>query len=197
MFVDGGGSSNYDEKKKSAIPKFKNLLPKHAVATPLAAAAWIIDLLFAFWIYSTMLGWIHGTLNFFLFSPSLSMSANWPAFPGIFSAFLATLLTGHTMINFIFVGTPALILTLVAVNARNSKSSCPVCKRGNSKNYVVCAKCDYMFMTRDMMDREILSVKLNNLDYTPADVRKEFLERRLCDLTPKYIKRVLVKAHFL
>jgi len=197
IFIEESTGGIYEEKKKTVIPKFNNLLPKHALAIPLAIAAWIIDLLYALLIYSIMAPWIHQNMGFYLTKPSTWLTG-WTAFPGIFSAFLSTVMNDRkTFINVIFVGVPAVIITLVAIMSRNSESSCPVCKRSNPKNYIVCKKCSYMYMTRDMMDREILSVKLNNLDYTPEDVHKEFLERRLCDLTPKYIKHVLIKEHFL
>jgi hypothetical protein len=49
----------------------------------------------------------------------------------------------------------------------------------------------------EIIARAIMSIKLNNLDFTPEDIGNELRKRRLVDLKTNYIKKVLVKQHFL
>jgi hypothetical protein len=48
-----------------------------------------------------------------------------------------------------------------------------------------------------IITQEIMSIKLNNLEFTPEDIGNELRKRRLADLETGYIKKVLVKQHFL
>jgi hypothetical protein len=50
---------------------------------------------------------------------------------------------------------------------------------------------------KTIITREILSTKLNNLDFTPEDIGNELRERRFADLKTNQIKKILAKHHFL
>ncbi len=49
----------------------------------------------------------------------------------------------------------------------------------------------------EIIAREIMSIKLNNLDFTPEDIGNELRKRQLADVKASYIKKVLVKRHLL
>jgi hypothetical protein len=48
-----------------------------------------------------------------------------------------------------------------------------------------------------IITREILSIKLNHLNFTPEDIGNELRERRFADLKTNQIKKILAKHHFL
>ncbi|MFX0100878.1 MAG: hypothetical protein ACFFCS_14985 [Candidatus Hodarchaeota archaeon] len=191
MFVDGdSGPDNYEQKRKSAIPKYKNLMPKKVFAMQIGAAAVVLDLALAFVIYIHL----RDTYDFHLLD----------VLPRLFSAdFFNELMfwiSQFKIFDYIFIGLLAIFMLALLIlwgKASGKVSSCPVCGKKNSKNYHVCSKCDYIFMSRDIINREIISVRFNNLDYTPEQIRGEFLERKLADLTADYIKAILIKNHFL
>lgn len=184
MFVDdgSGGPDAFEAKRKTAIPKYKNLMPKKVFLNVAAPAAIFVDLLFGFIIFT------------FLQNAGLELTD--------FSTWNLGVLKNLFNNTQDFIMVIILGLMLVMVNAiwrtsRKKVSKCPVCGKTNKRNYHVCSKCDYIFMSRDIINREILSVKLNNLDYEPKDIREELLERRLADLKAEFIKSVLEKNHFL
>jgi hypothetical protein len=198
MFIDDGSSPEFDSKKKTAIPKYKNLIPKRVFALPLGVVAILIDLLFAYFVYNTIIKFLH-TNGFYLFDFKTWTTVNWlDLITGSFSEFVNLFLKIRSVtMGTIMLGTLALLFTSLWIKSEKSTSKCPVCKKKNYRNYHICTKCNYMFMSRDMIDREVLTIKLNNIDYTPDQVRHEFLERKLADMNPKHIKKVLVKNHFL
>ncbi|MHA1683474.1 MAG: hypothetical protein ACTSUE_21220 [Promethearchaeota archaeon] len=186
MFIDdgSGGPDVYEEKRRKVIPKYKNLMPKKVFLNVAAPVAIVMDLLFGYIIYTFLkdAGLVITDLN------------SWKNIGAILLN-----LVGNTR-DFIMVIILSLILFMVNSIwdvSRKKVSKCPVCQKTNLRNYHVCVKCDYIFMSRDIINREILSVKLNNLDYNPEQVRQEFLDRRLADLDAAYIKKILEKNHFL
>lgn len=186
LFVDGGGNVDWEAKKKVAIPKYKHLMPKKVIARAMGGAAIAIDLLFGFIIY-TMLK----KAGLSIWDPM-----TWLEIQGYVSYMLDPL-NRRDLIMLVILASMMLLLTASWISAEKKVSSCPVCKKKNYKNYHVCSKCEYIFYGRDIINREIISIKLNNLDYSPAQVRQEFLERRLADLEPGHIRKVLAKNHFL
>jgi hypothetical protein len=192
MFVEGGGSSDYEERKKLAIPKYKQLLPKKVIARQAGAAALVLDLLFIVLVY----------FDIKVFLESIPQPIDWAKIldyiVGSFNALLAKIQTStKEMIVFALVGFLALLVTWMWAFSDSKVSSCPVCKKKNLRNFNTCSKCEYIFYDREIITREIMSIKLNNLDFKPEDIGNELKERRLADLNPNYIKRILVKNHFL
>lgn len=188
LFVDGGGNIDWEERKKIAIPKYNNLLPKKVIAKPITALAWVISLgffAFYFWQFYNYIGGDFGK-----YSSDFTL-----IFTDLWETILA--MERNDLFLFIMLGAFMIILIGTANFLEGKVSKCPVCGKKNYSNYHVCQKCDYIFYSRDIINKEILSVKLNNLDYSPEQVREEFLDRRLADLNPSYIKSVLVKNHFL
>jgi hypothetical protein len=195
MFVEGGGSADYEERKKLAIPKYKHLLPKKVIARPMGAAALVVDILLVLIVIFAInhRGYI----------------TNFPAASFDFAKFLTyvqesineitrwVLLSTKNIVLFVMIVFLALLVTCMWAYSDKKVSSCPVCKKKNLKNYNTCSKCEYIFYDREIITREIMSIKLNNLDFKPVDIGNELKERRLADLNPKYIRKVLVKNHFL
>jgi hypothetical protein len=188
LFVGRDDNEAYDELKKRAVPKYKNLMPKKVIARPTGAAAFVLDCLFGLLVYFNIKPYLD-TITSFDFAKFLDYilgSLN----------HLAEGLKGRNMIMFVAVGFIALLVTYMWAYADRKVSSCPVCKKKNYGNFNTCAKCEYIFYPREIIDHEILSVKLNNLDYKPEQIGAELKERHLADLSPKHIKHVLVKNHF-
>ncbi|MBN2151215.1 MAG: hypothetical protein JW839_07220 [Candidatus Lokiarchaeota archaeon] len=193
MFVDGGGSTDYDERKRLAIPKYKHLLPKKVIARQTGAAALVFDILFGLLVYSHIEGHILTAI-----APSFDWSQFLNYVVDCFNVLIAKVMfSTRNMIIFALAGFAALLLTCMWGYSDRKVSTCPVCKKKNLKNYNTCSKCDYIFYDREIITREIMSIKLNNLDFKPEDIGNELKERHLADLNPKYIKKVLVKNHFL
>ncbi len=189
MFVEGGGSTDYEERKKLAIPKYKHLLPKKVIARQSGAAALVIDVLFGVMVYFYVEDGVFRPIEWSKFLDYIVIA---------FNEVLTRILSSRKeMIQFILIGFVALLVTVIWVYSDRKVSSCPVCKKKNLKNYNTCSKCEYIFYDREIITREIMSIKLNNLDFKPEDIGNELKERRLADLNPKYIKKVLVKNHFL
>ncbi len=192
MFVEGGGSADYEERKKLAIPKYKNLLPKKVIARQAGAAALVMDILFGVMVYFDIKAYLE----------SIPQPIDWSKIldyiVGSFNALLAKVQTSmKETILFAMVGLLALLVTWMWAFSDRKVSSCPVCKKKNLKNFNTCSKCEYIYYDREIITREIMSIKLNNLDFKPEDIGNELRERRLADLNPKYIKKILVKNHFL
>jgi hypothetical protein len=49
----------------------------------------------------------------------------------------------------------------------------------------------------EIITQAIMSIKLNNIDFTPEEIGNELRKRQLADLKTNYIKKILVKQHFL
>ncbi|NMC05170.1 MAG: hypothetical protein GYA24_08165 [Candidatus Lokiarchaeota archaeon] len=192
MFVDGGGSTDYDERKKVAIPKYKNLLPKKVIARQAGAAALVMDALFGLLVYVNIKPYLDTIGSSFDFAQLGNYIMN--SFLALVGWIQAS--TRNTVV-FTMVGALALLVTCMWAYSDQKVSSCPVCKKRNLKNFNTCGKCEYIFYDREIITREIMSIKLNNLDFKPEDIGNELKERRLADLNPKYIRKVLVKNHFL
>ncbi|MHA1792578.1 MAG: hypothetical protein ACTSVI_08025 [Promethearchaeota archaeon] len=189
MFIEDDSSPDvYESKRKKIVPKYKNLIPKRAYANIAGPIALIFDLLFAFIIYTFIKDPLADN-GFVILDPS-----TWTLdgmLLGLKSLNIASLIKIGIMIFLM------IIVTSVWISSQKNISKCPVCGKTNYKNYHVCSKCNYIFMSREIIRREILSVKLNNLDFTPEQVRQNFLDRKLADLDASYIKKVLEKNHFL
>ncbi len=195
MFVEGGGSTDYDERKKLAIPKYKHLLPKKVIARQTGAAALVFDAIFVLIVIFAID--YRGYISTF---PAASF--DWAQFlTYIQDAFYEIVgyiqKSTRNMVIFAMVGFLALLVTCMWGYSDRKVSSCPVCKRKNLKNFNTCSKCEYIFYDREIITREIMSIKLNNLDYKPEDIGNELRERHLADLKSSYIKKILVKNHFL
>ncbi len=193
LYVDGGGNINWEERKKVTIPKYANLMPKRVIAKQMGGAAFVIDVLLGLFLFTKLLPYIQ---------TEIMVTWEWNPLTwdilGLLQYLLAQLTSSRNnmMLSVLLIGF-AILLTSIWSFSERKVSKCPVCKKKNYKNYHVCSKCDYIFYSRDIINREILSVKLNNLEFSPAEVRQEFIERRLADLDPKYIRSILAKNHFL
>ena len=188
LFIGRDDNEAYDELKKRAVPKYKNLMPKKVIARPTGAAAFVIDFLFGVLVYFTIKPYLD-TITSFDWSQFLTYIL------GSFN-YLVSTLKGRNMIMFAALGLLALLMTYMWSYADGKVSSCPVCKKKNYGNFNTCSKCDYIFYPREIIDHEILSIKLNNLDFKPEQIGADLKERHLADLKPNHIKRVLVKNHF-
>nr|MDO8112129.1 hypothetical protein [Candidatus Sigynarchaeota archaeon] len=191
MFVEGGGNLDYEERKKLVIPKYKNLMPRKVIARWTGITALVVDLIFGALVYTNIKPYLD-TIPTSPFDWSQLLNYIWGSI-----LYLLNNLKGRNLIIFILIGVIALMVTAMWAFSERKISKCPACKKKNYNNYNSCAKCDYIFYTREIIDREILSIKLNNLDFEPKNVGDELRERRLADLTPKYIKHILAKNHFL
>nr|MDO8084390.1 hypothetical protein [Candidatus Sigynarchaeum springense] len=191
MFVEGGGSIDYEERKKIAIPKYKHLLPKKVIARQTGAAALVVDLLLGVKIYFDIKPYLDNITTFewsqFLYYIGNSFNQ------------LVDKITSSTkeLVLFIMISSLALLITCMWIYSDSKVSSCPVCKKKNLKNFNTCSKCEYIFYDREIITREIMSIKLNNLDFKPDDICADLKERHLADLKPGYVKKILVKNHFL
>ncbi|MHA1697241.1 MAG: hypothetical protein ACTSWN_00210 [Promethearchaeota archaeon] len=192
MFIDDGerGPDKYEEIRKKVIPKYINLMPKRAMARQMGLATLLVDVLFGFLIYRILTK--HGL--------DVMTIPDWKTsdiLPNIMAILTDLVQSRADLFIIIFF---AVIMTLIGsvwISSEKSVSVCPVCKKKNYKNYYVCTKCDYIYMTRDIINKEIISCKFNNLDSTPEDIRQEFLDRKLVDLDADYIKKVLARNHLL
>ncbi|MEX2680034.1 MAG: hypothetical protein Q6373_000410 [Candidatus Sigynarchaeota archaeon] len=191
MFVEGGGSIDYEERKKIAIPKYKHLLPKKVIARQTGAAALVFDLLFGVLVYFDIKPYLD-TITNFEWSQLLNYIIN--SFTTLVAKITAST---RELILFVMLGFLALLMTCMWAYSDHMVSSCPVCKKKNLKNFNTCSKCEYIFYDREIITREIMSIKLNNLDFKPEDICADLKERHLADLSPKYVKKILVKNHFL
>jgi len=188
LFVGRDDNEAYAELKKRAVPKYRNLMPKKVIARPTGVAALVFDILFGFLVYYHLSGYISSITSF-----DLTQLLNY-VLTGIEK--LLERLKGKNLIPFVALGLIALLVTCMWAYSDRKVSACPVCKKKNYGNFNTCVKCDYIFYPRDIIDHEILSIKLNNLDYKPEQIGADLKERHLADLKPGHIKRVLVKNHF-
>jgi hypothetical protein len=193
MFVGDGGSGDYEERKRLAIPKYKNLLPKKVIARPTGAAALVVTLLFGLVVYFNIQDYIKNeivpTFDWAKFLDYIIGAVQWILNPAQTSS--------RELIGVIVLGFLALMVIWMWSYSDRKVSSCPVCKKRNVKNENTCSKCEYIFYDREIITREVMSIKLNNLDFKPEDIANELKERRLADMNPKYVKKILVKNHFL
>jgi hypothetical protein len=192
-FREGSGDNSIngddDDRRSRAIPRFKNLMPKRVIARPTGAAAFVIDSFFGVSVYIDIKPFLDSITAF-----------DWNQFFAyIIGSFnqLAIVLQGRNLIMFAALGFMALLVTYMWAYSDRKVSSCPVCKKKNYGNFNTCAKCDYTFYPREIIDHEILSIKLKNPDFQPEQIAAELKDRHIADLKPVYIKRVLVKNHFL
>lgn len=190
LFVDRDDNEAYDELKKRAIPKYKNLMPKKVIARPTGAIALVFDIFFGLIVYFDIKPYID-TITSFDLSQFLTYIL------GAYNQLVSQLKSPiRNLIVFVILGLIALLVTYIWSYTDRKVCSCPVCKKKNYGNFNTCAKCNYIFYPREIIDREILSIKLNNLDFKPYQIGEDLKERHLADLSPKHIKRVLVKNHF-
>ncbi|HME53876.1 MAG TPA: hypothetical protein VKM55_16745 [Candidatus Lokiarchaeia archaeon] len=190
LFVGRNDDEAYDELKKRAIPKYKNLMPKKVIARPTGVAALVFDIFFGVLVYFNIKTYLDSITSF-----NWSQILNYIL--GTFNQLVTTLKnSSRNMIGFAALGLLALLVTYVWAYSDQKVSSCPVCKKKNYGNFNTCAKCNYIFYPREIIDHEILSIKFNNLDFLPAQISADLKERHLADLSPKHIKHVLVKNHF-
>ena len=188
LFIGKDDNEAYDELKKRAVPKYKNLMPKKVIARPTGAAAFFIDCLFVVLVIFNIMPYLEKITSF-----------EWAKLLDYILGSLNQLvdgLKGRNMIMFVVLGFIALLVTYVWAYADQKVSLCPVCKKKNYGNFNTCAKCEYIFYPREIIDHEILSIKLNNLDFKPEQIGADLKERHLADLSPKHIKHVLIKNHF-